>query len=113
MTTAIATLPPVVCTSWCTDGTGHPDSVDSDEQFCRSSTRIVPVACGGPGERPRGILVNLYRDAHEGVSGETRLEPPHVEVAGLDLETLRLSIHEARALAEALAELADLAERWR
>jgi hypothetical protein len=56
--------------------------------------------------------VNLYRDADVDGAGGTSLEAPHVEVAGLDVDTLRLSIHEARALGETLTELADLAERW-
>jgi hypothetical protein len=112
VTTAIATLPPVVCTAWCTDGSGHSDSLDSDEQFCRSSPRAVPLRHSSPGERPRSLLVHLYRDAHADVDGETLLEPPHVEIAGLDLDTLRLSVHEARALSETLRELADVAEQW-
>ena len=112
MTTAIATLPPVICTAWCTDGSGHADSLESDEQFCRSSTHVVPLIPGQLGERTRRIQVQLYRDAHADLAGSTVLEPPHIEVAGPDLDTLRLSIHDARALAETLRELADLAEPW-
>jgi hypothetical protein len=113
MTTALTALPPIVCTQWCTDGTGHPDAAESDEQFCRSATRVVDLVPGQPGERPRRVLVHLYRDAHEDVAGDTALEPPHVEVGGVDTDTLRLSIREARALGETLRQLADLADDWR
>jgi hypothetical protein len=112
VTTAIATLPPVVCTAWCTDGTGHADSLDSDEQFCRSAARAVQLTHGRLGERPRSLLVHLYRDAHADDGGETRLEPAHLEIAGFDLDTLRLSVDEARALSQTLRELADVAEHW-
>jgi hypothetical protein len=113
MTMALTALPPVVCTPWCTDGTGHTDTAESDEQFCRSARRVVELAPEEPGERVRSLLVHLYRDAHEDVAGETALEPPHVEVGGVDTGTLRLSIREARALGQMLRELADTADQWR
>jgi hypothetical protein len=113
MTIALTALPPVVCTPWCTDGTGHPDVSDSDEQFCRSASRVVDLVPTQPGERTRRVLVHLYRDAHEDGIGDTTLEAPHVEVGGVDSDTLRLSISEARALGRMLGELADLADGWR
>jgi hypothetical protein len=116
MTTALTALPPVVCTQWCTDGTGHPDASESDEQFCRSASRVVELSAEQPGERARRVLVHLYRDAHEDVAGDTELELPHVEVGGMDTDTLRLSIREARALGQILGELADvadIADGWR
>ena len=113
MTTALTVLPPVVCTPWCTDGTGHRDAGESDEQFCRSASRVVELAPGQPGDRARRVLIHLYRDAHEDVTGRTALEPPHVEVGGVDMDALRLSIPEARALGRMLGDLADVADHWR
>lgn len=113
MTTAITTLPPVVCTPWCTDGSGHLDTLESDEQFCRSARRVVELAPEQPGERTGSLLVHLYRDAHADIAGETTVDPPHVEVGGVDAGILRLSIHEARAFSQMLRELADIADEQR
>jgi hypothetical protein len=109
-------LPSVECLPWCTDGTGHPDAEDPEEQFCRSIPHLVVLAPAPAhlGGHARGrLVVHLYRDAYR-VDGspETRFEPPHIEV-GDNTGALRLSTSEARALGELLIELADTAERPR
>ena len=99
MTTSQA-LPPVNCMPWCTDGTGHTEAEEPEDQFCRSARHAVEL---GPtpehlGGNVRGdVLVHLYRDVYRvDGSGATGLEPPHIELGGSDFGALRLSTSEAR-----------------
>jgi hypothetical protein len=39
-----AALPPVTCTSWCTDGQGHQDELLREDQYCSSDDVRVEVS---------------------------------------------------------------------
>jgi hypothetical protein len=38
------TLPPIVCTSWCQDGTGHTDAWHPDDQLCIGELQRIPLS---------------------------------------------------------------------
>jgi hypothetical protein len=115
LTAMIETVPPVQCTSWCIDGTGHRDAEEPAEQTCDGGERRIELAAtpANLSGRARGHLaVHLYRDVYAagGSPPTVMLEPPHIEVCSSGTEVLALSIGEGRALGELLIELANVAE---
>lgn len=114
--TAVVVRPvtPVKCTSWCGDGSGHPDAEDAEDQGCYSAERRVDLtAMPIPGQGVRStshVTLHLYRDAYSDGTGGAFLEQPHIEVNAGDADPLRLSPDEARKLSAVLVELADAAE---
>jgi hypothetical protein len=115
MTAAIETVPPIECTPWCTDGTGHPFADEPADQSCHAAERKVELS-PTPGHlsgRPGGhVEVHLYRDVYapDLLSHATGLELPTIEVSSSDTEPFILSTSEARELGRLLVQMADLAE---
>jgi hypothetical protein len=115
LTATIETVSPVECTSWCVDGTGHPDAEDPADQACHAEEHRIELAAT-PADlsgRTRGHLaVHLYRDVYttQGQPPAVVLEPPHIEVCSSGTEVLALSVAEGRALGELLIRLADTAD---
>jgi hypothetical protein len=114
MTVTTLTMSPVQCLSWCTDGAGHLDAEEPEEQHCHSAPRRIdlgPPRAQVGGRSPGHVVVHLYRDvSHAHGSPRLRFEPPHLEVYASGSEVLRLSVLEARAVAAVLVDLCDAAE---
>jgi hypothetical protein len=110
ISTTSSTLAPVVCTTWCVDGSGHVDADEPHEQFCRSARHSVELAetpDGTGGSWQSRVYVHLYRDAGDGDGSDTAdLQPPRVELVGTGSDTMSLSTQEARELGELLLQLA-------
>lgn len=109
------TVPPVKCTSWCIEGTGHPDAEEAAEQACDAGEHRIELAATPMhlSDRAGGhVAVHLYRDVYSanGPPSTVILEPPHIEVYSSGTEVLALSIAEGRALGELLIALADIAD---
>lgn len=94
-------LPPVDCMPWCEDGDGHPHEIFRADQWCRSEETVVFPLAHKRKDEPDGFALSACRtpDGHEEVC---------LRHLRLDVETF-LSPAEARALAAALVETADLA----
>jgi hypothetical protein len=115
VTATINTVPPVQCTPWCTDGSGHPDAEDPADQSCHSAGQrieLTPTPQHLSGRHGGHLLVQLYRDVYsqDGPAGTVTPEPPHIEVYGSGTEVLALSMSEARALGELLSQLVEVAD---
>jgi hypothetical protein len=112
VTATISIVPPVQCTPWCTDGTGHPYAEEPADQSCHGAEQRIELAATPAhlSGRVRGhLVVQLFRDVYP-ASGSTRtvtLEPPHVEVCSSGTEVIALSLGEAHELGELLIQLAD------
>jgi hypothetical protein len=109
----IAIVPPVQCTPWCTDGTGHPDAEEPAEQSCHGPEQqieLTPTPAHSSSRVPSHLLVQLYRDVYagEGPAPTATVEPPHIEVYSSGIDVLALSLTEARALGALLIQLADM-----
>lgn len=109
------TVPPVKCTSWCIEGTGHPDAEEAAEQACDAGEHRIELAATPMhlSDRAGGhVAVHLYRDVYSANGAPSRviLEPPHIEIYSSGTEVLALSIPEGRALGELLIALADIAD---
>jgi hypothetical protein len=109
----IAIVPPVQCTPWCTDGTGHPEAEEPAEQSCHGAEQrieLAPAPADFSSRVPSHVVVQLYRDVYpgKGSAATATVEPPHVEVYASGTDVLALSLTEARALGALLIRLADL-----
>jgi hypothetical protein len=108
-----AIVPPVQCTPWCTDGTGHPDVEEPAEQSCHGAEQridLAPAAAHLRSSVPSHLLVQLYRDVYPGMgpAPTATVQPPHIEVYSSGTDVLALSLTEARALGVLLIQLADI-----
>jgi hypothetical protein len=109
-----AIVPPVQCTPWCTDGTGHPDVEEPAEQSCHGAEQrieLAPAPAHLSSQVRSHLVVQLYRDVYpgKGPAPTATVEPPHIEVYSSGTDVLAFSLTEARALGELLIQLADTA----
>jgi hypothetical protein len=115
VTAPISILPPIQCTPWCTDGSGHPGVEEPADQSCHGAAQrieLAPTPAHLSGRAPRHVLLQLHRDVYSGkeLSHGVSLERPRVELYSSDSEVVALSINEARALGKLLIQLADVAD---
>lgn len=104
---------PIVCQPWCREGDGHQDALFASDQHCWSEDRTIALTMnepidGGPKSwRERSdptAYVMVFLDNSPGDSTT-------VCVGYLDRFAIKFTPTEARLLAAALHEMADLAER--
>lgn len=105
MTTAPATLPPVACRPWCTEGTGHTNAENSAEQLCLAEDHYLELSqhhdMGAYGVAQAEATVSLVH-VHDG--GQTTVDLVTPE------RVTTLTLDEARDLHAALGHMIALAE---
>lgn len=107
-------LPPVKCTPWCADGTGHTDAVFPEDQTCWGYDRYVDLSLAEVMLDSQGAwYAGLGACAHR--SAKTMQSSVYVHLRDITLRrgdepvdsSIRLTANEARAFASALVVAAD------
>jgi hypothetical protein len=102
-------MPPIACTPWCEDGTGHTDAGLPEDQYCSAGYLVMDLTredlelLGDTYYRPE-LTVTLNRDPFT--------EPfisSHLSAVG----GIKLSLTEARQYALHILHLTDMAEASR
>lgn len=101
-------LPPIDCTPWCTEGTGHTDAGHPDDQWCSSISFPVslsleePILWSDDTTRPADTKVYASKDPGE---------PALVTLVDREDRGTRYTPAEARELARVLMHAAWVAEQ--
>ncbi|WP_428830403.1 DUF6907 domain-containing protein [Cellulomonas endometrii] len=102
----IAEAPLVDCHPWCTDGDGHPAESHPADQWCPTLTTSVALSFYPSQECVDGTFAPETATVYG--SGRHHLRRDEVRVDHGDTEVLRLTLDEAKALADALLATVSL-----
>ena len=112
---AIPSMPPIVCTLWCEDQDGHPDSVLREDQTCWGPDAYVDLSLEPVGRDEYGVYPpKLGARAYRQWPGKTPCVYIHIEDVVIGNEPIDTALHltaaEARQLSANLAAAADAIE---
>jgi hypothetical protein len=94
-------LPPVECTPWCEDGTGHTDAWDPEDQWCHGTPRRVRLT-----RMPlRTSQRTQWLDSLKFYLAREREGQPYLHLGRDDLKGVTMTLVEVREMRDHLTEL--------
>lgn len=104
---------PIVCQPWCREGDGHPDALFAADQHCWSEDRTIALTVNEPID---GGPLSWRRTSDPVAYAIVFLDNPPGESTSVclgyaDRFAIKFTPTETRALAAALLEMANTAER--
>ena len=101
-TTERATLPPVTCFPWCTDGNGHGRDVLPEDQTCFSGLVQIPGSLLRPNPEDTDGEPEYVCVYGEGWANDAL--PPQIHIGQSESAGLELTLDEAAQVARAILE---------